>query len=74
MLMYVRLGFSSALSSARSTWHENQTIMIFVAGGLSWKEVSQVKEVMTAHFHGEHKRVVLISNNVFVPYDILYQL
>lgn len=78
-----RLGFSSAAARKNSDPHpsDNHVIVIFVVGGISFKEIGQIKSLLSCYNEKLERnschiayRVLLGSNMNFVPEDILSRI
>ena len=79
----IRLGFSSAVARKHADPHpsDNNIIVIFVIGGISFKEVGQIKSLLDDYNNSNGKyanhgsfQIILGSNMNFVPEDILTRL
>lgn len=80
VIISYRLGLGSVASTRLPHPGDNNIIVIFVIGGLSYKEVGQIRSVVDNHLNNQSTkdpqklRIIIGSNKLFVPEDILLQI
>lgn len=74
----VRLGFGGTVASAAASPHpgDQSILVVFVVGGISYKEVGQVQAVLDlhnkTHSSGGSGRIVLMSTKTVNPENIFH--
>lgn len=67
-------GFSSQVGSAVSTPHpsEQPVLVIFVLGGISYKEVGEVQQLLSAQNVQSNTRIILLSTRMLNAENVLH--
>ncbi len=72
-------GFGGNLAEKEAShWASNDTIVVSVLGGISMREVAQIKHVLQnfgrREVNNDRFKVIVIACNIFVPEDVLSQI
>lgn len=69
----VRLGFGGSENEEVTGEHpgSNDVIVLFVIGGISYKEVGQVQAVLQEYQFLSSNRIILMSNNTICAEEVL---
>ena len=69
-------GFGGQVASSVNTPHpaEQPVLVIFVLGGISYREAGQVQQVLRSNAMISNARIVLLSTRIVGAENILYQV